>query len=162
MSDVSSNVSTTTHVMQTVIDTLNSGWGYSIGGVLLVVAAGYFGLKKLNTPTFVVKQIRRRNQKEMRKQGVENTEAMVDLDRLLDAVEAYAIKQSMTGSAMTKLLAPLNNVSKTKSGGDFYHSMSYIAKSIDNPTLASALTKKSKQVKSSSALMAGLLKRAGV
>jgi hypothetical protein len=162
MSDVSSNVSTTTQVMQTVIDTLNSGWGYSIGGVLLVVAAGYFGLKKLNTPTFVVKQIRRRNQKEMKKQGVENTEAMVDLDRLLDAVESYAIKKSMTGSAMTKLLAPLNDVSKTKSGGDFYHSMSYIAKSIDNPTLANALVKKSKQVKSSSALMAGLLKRAGV
>jgi hypothetical protein len=162
MSDVSTNVTNTAPVMQTVIDTLNSGWGYSIGGILLVVAVGYWGVKKLNKPSFVLKQIRRRNLKEMKKHGTENSEAMADLDQLLDSVEAYAIKQGMTGSAMTKLLEPLNQANSSKSGGDFYHSMSYIAKNIGDAKLATALLKKSKQVKTSSPLMAGLLKRAGV
>jgi hypothetical protein len=162
MSDVSTNVANTSSVMQTVLDTLNSGWGYSIGGIILVVAAGYWGLKKLNTPSFVLKQIRRRNMKEMRKQGAENTEAMADLDRLLDSVAEYATKQGMTGSAMSKLLEPLQKSDASKSVGGFYNSMAYIAKNIGDSGLAGSLQKKSKQVKSSSPLMAGLLKRAGV
>ncbi|MDC0610836.1 hypothetical protein OAP63_08875 [Vibrio sp.] len=162
MSDVSTNVNNTQSVIQTVLETLNSGWGYSIGGIILVVAAGYWGYKKINKPKFVIAQIRRRNMKEMKKMGAESNDAMVDLDRLLDSVEAYATKQGMTGSAMTKLLAPLQQNGGAKTAGTFYHSMIHIAKNIGDNNLANTLLKKSKQVKSSSALMAGLLKRAGV
>ncbi len=87
---------------------------------------------------------------------------MNDLDLVLDAVEAYATEKKMKGTEMVKLLAPLNDANKIKSASDFYHAMSYIAKSIDNQALAKNLLNKSKQVKSSSALMAGLLKRAGI
>ena len=162
MSDVSTNVTNTETVMQTVLNTLNSGWGYSIGGLIIAIAVGYWVYKKINTPSFMVKQIRRRNLKEMKKMGTESSEAMDDLDRLLDSVEAYATKQGMTGSAMSQLLAPLQNVKDNKSGVSFYHSMAHIAKSIGDNNLANILSKKSKQVKSNSPLMAGLLKRAGV
>lgn len=162
MSDVSTNVTHTQQIIHTVFDTLNSGWGYSIGGILLVVAAGYLGFRKLNTPHFVIKQIRKRNLKEMKKQGAENAEAMNDLDRVLDSVEAYAVKQGMTGAAMTALLAPLKDARSVKSATQFYQSMAHIAKNIGDTGLAGSLLKKSKQVKSSSPLMAGLLKRAGV
>jgi aspartate ammonia-lyase len=148
--------------METVLDTLNSGWGYSIGGIIIVVATGYWVYKKLNTPSFMVKQIRRRNQKEMKKLGTETSEAMNDLDRLLDSVEAYATKKGMTGSAMSQLLAPLQKVNDSKSGINFYPTMVHIAKSVGDNNLANILSKKSKQVKSNSPLMAGLLKRAGV
>ncbi len=161
MSDVSTNVSNTGY-FHTVLDTINNGWGYSIGGIILVVAAGYFVVKKLNTPKFVIKQIRRRNLKKLKKMGAESTEAMVDLDKLLDSVEAYATKQGMTGSAMTQLLSPLQQASASKSGGSFYKSVAYIAKNIGDTNLANEMQKKSKQVKSGSPLMAGLLKRAGV
>lgn len=163
MSEVSTNVTNTAPVMQTVLDTLNSGWGYSIGGIILVVALGYFGLKKLNTPHFVIKQIRRRNLKEMKKQGAESNDAMVDLDRLLDSVEQYAVKQGMNGSEMSKLLLPMQKANAGKnSAGNFYHSMVHIANNIGDSALASELQKKSKMVKTSSPLMASLLKRAGV
>ncbi|MHA2936780.1 hypothetical protein ACXJY6_00635 [Vibrio sp. RC27] len=164
MSEVATNVTNSESVMQTVLDTLNSGWGYTIGGIIIVVAAGYWIYKKLNTPRFMVQQIRRRNLKEMKKQGAdaEGSEAMADLDRLLDSVEAYATNQGMTGAAMSQLLAPLQKVNDNKSGASFYHSMAHIAKTIGDVNLAKNLSKKSKQVKSSSALMAGLLKRAGV
>lgn len=162
MSDVSTNVNNTTSVMHTVLEVLNSGWGYAIGGVLLVAAGGYFGIKKLNTPRVVIKQIRRRNLKEMKKLGAESTEATEDFDRLLNAVEAYAIKQKMTGSEMSQLLSPLQQEKSGVSGGNFYHSMAYIAKNIGDGNLAKALQNKSKQVRTSSPLMAGLLKRAGV
>ncbi|WPC76157.1 hypothetical protein [Vibrio porteresiae] len=163
MSEVSTNVTNTAPVMQTVLDTLNSGWGYSIGGIILVVALGYFGLKKLNTPRFVIKQIRRRNLKEMKKMGTESNEAMVDLDTLLDSVEAYAVKQGMNGSEMSKILLPLQKAASGKtSGGNFYHSMAHIANNIGDTALAGNLQKKAKQVKTSSPLMASLLKRAGV
>lgn len=156
---MSTNVTNSESIVQTVLDTLNSGWGYSIGGILLVVAAGYLGVKKLNTPRFVIMQIRRRNLKEMKKLGAENTEATEDLDRLLSSVEKYATKQGMTGTAMSKLLEPLK---QAKDGGSFYNSMAYVAKNIGDAGLANNLSKKSKQVKTSSNLMAGLLKRAKV
>lgn len=41
----------------------------------------------------MIKQLRKRNQKEMKKHGVESAEAMGDLDLLLDAVEAYATEK---------------------------------------------------------------------
>ncbi|MCE0495720.1 hypothetical protein [Vibrio salinus] len=159
MSDITTNVTNTESMVQTVLNTLNSGWGYSIGGILLVVATGYWGIKKLNTPRFVIMQIRRRNLKEMKKLGTENTEATDDLDRLLSSVERYATQQGMSGTAMSKLLEPLK---EAKNGANFYQSMSYIAKNIGDNGLANTLSKKSKQVKTSSNLMAGLLKRAKV
>ncbi|POB68145.1 hypothetical protein CRN59_21630, partial [Vibrio vulnificus] len=97
-----------------------------------------------------------------KKQGIESAEAMVDLDLLLDAVEEYAIEKQMSGTQMVQLLAPMNDKSKIKSATDLYNSMAYIAKSIDNVSLAKTLQGKGKQARSSSALMAGLLKRAGV
>ena len=162
MAEVSTTVNNTASVMETVLDTLNSGWGYSIGGIIIVVAAGYWTYKKLNTPGFVIKQIRRRNLKEMKKLGTESSDTMDDLDRLLDSVEAYAVKKGMNGSAMSQLLTPLQKAQDNKSGVSFYQSMAYIAKGIGDTNLANQLSKKSKQVKSNSALMAGLLKRAGV
>ncbi len=161
MSDVSTNV-TNSPLLQTVLDTLNSGWGYTIGGILLIAAGGYYGIKKANTPRFVIKQIRRRNLKEMKKLGAENTEVMTDLDQLLDSVESYAIKQKMTGSAMSALLAPLQQSASGQSGKNAYQSMAHIAKNIGDSALAGTLQQKAKQVKTSSPLMAGLLKRAGI
>lgn len=163
MSEVSTNTNAVAEVFYTVLDTMNNGWGYTFGGLILVAAGGYFAIKKLNTPSFMVKQIRRRNLKEMKKQGVVgNSESMVDLDRLLDSVEAYASKQGMTGSEMSRLLQPLQDSNAGKSGSGFYHTISHIAKNVGDMALATEMQKKSKQVKSNSALMAGLLKRAGV
>lgn len=162
MSDVSTNASNATSVMQSVLDFMNSGWGYSIGGIILVVAAGYWGVRKLNTPSFVIKQIRKRNMKELKKQGAESNEAMQDMDRLLDSVEKYANKQGMKGSEMAKLLTPLQQSKSNPSAASFYQSMAHIAKNINDTNLSNKLLKKGKQVKSSSALMAGLLKRAGI
>ena len=87
---------------------------------------------------------------------------MADLDLLMDSVQNYAIENKMTGTKMVQLLAPMNDKSKVKSGTDFYHAMAYIAKNINDTQLARNFQNKSKQVKSSSPLMAGLLKRAGV
>ncbi|EGQ99104.1 hypothetical protein [Vibrio cholerae] len=161
MSDVSTTVDFATQTVQPVVESSGSIWGYVVGGIVIVIAAGYFGFRKINKPAFMIKQLRKRNQKEMKKNGVESAEAMNDLDLVLDAVEAYATEK-MKGTEMVKLLAPLNDANKIKSASDFYHAMSYIAKSIDNQALAKNLLNKSKQVKSSSALMAGLLKRAGI
>ncbi|AQM19244.1 hypothetical protein LL266_10345 [Vibrio anguillarum] len=162
MSDTPTTVEYTVETLKPVVESSGSIWGYVAGGVVLAVVLGYFAFKKLNKPAFVIKQMRKRNRKEMKKHGVESAEAMVDLDLLLDAVQEYATQQAMSGTTMVQLLAPLNDANKMKSAGDFYHSMAYIAKSINNPTLAKTLQNKSKQVRSSSPLMAGLLKRAGV
>ncbi|EJL6266803.1 hypothetical protein ACUULL_000034 [Vibrio cholerae] len=162
MSDVSTTVDFAAQTVQPVVESSGSIWGYVVGGIVIVIAAGYFVFRKINKPAFMIKQLRKRNQKEMKKNGVESAEAMNDLDLVLDAVEAYATEKKMKGTEMVKLLAPLNDADKIKSASDFYHAMSYIAKSIDNQALAKNLLNKSKQVKSSSALMAGLLKRAGI
>lgn len=158
-----SNLTTSIDSIQPVVESSGSSiWGYVIGGIVLVLAAGYFGFKKMNQPAFVIKQLRKRNRKEMQKQGVESAESMADLDLLLDSVQKYATEKKMTGTAMVQLLAPMNDKAKVKSGTDFYHAMAYIAKNIDDAQLARSFQNKSKQVKSSSPLMAGLLKRAGV
>ncbi|MCG3729766.1 hypothetical protein [Vibrio cincinnatiensis] len=158
-----SDIATSIDAIQPMADaTSGSIWGYVVGGIVLVLAAGYFGFKKINQPAFVIKQMRKRNRKEMQKQGMESTEALADLDHLLDAVQQYAIDNGMSGTAMVQLLAPLNDKAKVNSAAGFYHAMAYIAKSINQPQLVKSLQSKSKQVKSSSPLMAGLLKRAGV
>ncbi|EPI2806639.1 TPA: hypothetical protein I7750_05855 [Vibrio vulnificus] len=162
MSDAPTTVEYAVETVQPVVESTGSVWGYVIGGIAVVVLIGYFGFKKLNKPAFIIKQMRRRNQKEMKKQGIESAEAMVDLDLLLDAVEEYATEKQMSGTQMVQLLAPMNDKSKIKSATDLYNSMAYIAKSIDNVSLAKTLQGKGKQARSSSALMAGLLKRAGV
>lgn len=162
MSDAPTTVEYAVETVQPVVESTGSVWGYVIGGVAVVALIGYFGFKRLNKPSFIIKQMRRRNQKEMKKQGIESVEAMVDLDLLLDAVEKYAVEKKMSGTQMVQLLAPMNDKAKIKSATDMYNSMAYIAKSIENPSLAKTLQSKGKQTRSSSALMAGLLKRAGV
>lgn len=159
MSDVSTTVNAgTTSSLFASMPT----WAYVLIAIALVAIGIYLGYKRVNTPQFVIKQLRKRNRKELKKQGVEGNEATHDLDELLDAVQAYATQNEMTGAQMGQLLAPMNQKEKMKSANDFYHSMSYIAKSINNPVLAKQFSNKAKQVKSSSALMAGLLKRAGI
>ncbi|MGC9423802.1 hypothetical protein [Vibrio sp.] len=156
-----SDIATSIDAIQPMVESSSGSiWGYVVGGLVLVVAAGYFGFKKINQPAFVIKQMR--NRKAMQKQGMESTEAVADLDHLLDAVQQYAIDNGMSGTAMVQLLAPLNDKSKINSAAGFYHAMAYIAKNINQPQLVKRLQNKSKQVKSSSPLMAGLLKRAGV
>ena len=162
MSDAPTTVEYTVETLQPVVGSSGSVWGYVLGGIAVVALLGYVVYKKANTPSFVIKQMRKRNQKEMKKQGIESAEAMIDLDQLLNAVESYANDKGMSGTQMVQLLAPLNDKAKIKSATDLYGSMSYIAKSIDNMALAKTLGNKAKQVRSSSALMAGLLKRAGV
>ncbi|NNN43511.1 MULTISPECIES: hypothetical protein [unclassified Vibrio] len=158
-----SDIATSIDAIQPMVESSSGSiWGYVVGGLVLVVAAGYFGFKKINQPAFVIKQIRKRNRKAMQKQGIESTEALADLDHLLDAVQQHAIDNGMSGTAMVQLLAPLNDKAKINSAAGFYQSMAYIAKSINQPQLVKSLQNKSKQVKSSSPLMAGLLKRAGV
>ncbi|MCX9490843.1 hypothetical protein IG511_18060, partial [Vibrio cholerae] len=90
MSDVSTTVDFATQTVQPVVESSGSIWGYVVGGIVIVIAAGYFGFRKINKPAFMIKQLRKRNQKEMKKNGVESAEAMNDLDLVLDAVEAYA------------------------------------------------------------------------
>ena len=158
-----SDIATSIDAIQPMVESSSGSiWGYVVGGLVLVVAAGYFGFKKINQPAFVIKQIRKRNRKEMQKQGIESTEALADLDHLLDVVQQHAIDNGMRGTAMVQLLAPLNDKAKINSAAGFYQAMAYIAKSINQPQLVKSLQNKSKQVKSSSPLMAGLLKRAGV
>lgn len=46
MSDVSTTVEFATQTVQPVVESSGSIWGYVVGGIVLVVAAGYFGLEK--------------------------------------------------------------------------------------------------------------------
>src|SRR5690606_19679525 len=81
---IMSDLTTSIDSIQPVVESSGSSiWGYVIGGIVLVLAAGYFGFKKMNQPAFVIKQLRKRNRKEMQKQGVESAESMADLDLLL-------------------------------------------------------------------------------
>ncbi|ELR64397.1 hypothetical protein C942_02577 [Photobacterium marinum] len=163
MSDVPVSVTTTaTEVIQPVAESSGSIWGYVAGGVALLVLAGFFAYKKINTPTFIINQVRRRNQKEIKKLGVENSEFIVDLDKLLDSVQEYAIQNNQKGSDVVKIISPLNDTSRIKTARDMYQSMIFIANAINDANLAREFKNKSKQVKASSALMTGLLKRAGI
>ena len=93
MSDVPTTVEYTVETLQPVVESSGSIWGYVAGGVVLAILLGYFGFKRLNKPAFVIKQMRKRNRKEMKKQGVESAESMADLDLLLDAVQEYATQR---------------------------------------------------------------------
>nr|WP_086938791.1 hypothetical protein [Thaumasiovibrio occultus] len=160
MSEVPAFDSTASQVE--VIAETTSIWGYVAGGVALLVLAGFWGYRKLNTPRYTVAAIRRKNAKEMKKQGLERTEVMVDLDELLDAVQVHAEEQGMKGTEMAGLLSPINDKDRIKDGRDMYMAMSYIAKEVGNPALANQFQSKAKMVKSGSKLMAGLFKRAGI
>ncbi|MDD1793100.1 hypothetical protein L4D06_02570 [Enterovibrio makurazakiensis] len=162
MSDVPSTAVEVVTTAQTVAESSGPIWPYVVGGIALVIAAGYWGFKRINRPSFIIKQIRRRNLKAMKKQGVESSDATVDLDKLLSAIEEHAIEKNMTGSDMVKLLAPLNDTNRMKSAKDMYLTMQHIARDIGNTRLAGEFKTKSTGVKSNSKLMAGLFKRAGI
>ncbi|WP_299014916.1 hypothetical protein [uncultured Photobacterium sp.] len=163
MSDVPTSVANTaTEVIQPVVESSGSIWGYVAGGVVLLVLAGIFGYKKINKPAFIINQVRKRNQKEIKKLGVENSEFIVDLDKLLDSVLEYANEHKKTGGDVVKIISPLNDTSRIKTARDMYQAMIYIANAINDASLAREFKNKSKQVKGSSALMTGLLKRAGI
>ncbi|WP_245869650.1 hypothetical protein, partial [Vibrio fujianensis] len=131
-----SDIATSIDAIQPMVESSSGSiWGYVVGGLVLVVAAGYFGFKKINQPAFVIKQMRKRNRKAMQKQGIESTEAVADLDHLLDAVQQHAIDNGMSGTAMIQLLAPLNDKAKINSAAGFYQAMAYIAKNIHQPQL---------------------------
>ncbi|WP_305423810.1 hypothetical protein [Photobacterium leiognathi] len=162
MSDVPESVANIAAVAQQVAESSGSVWGYVAGGVVLLIIAGIYGYKKINQPAFVIKQVRKKNLKEMKKQGIESSEFMVDMDKLLNSIEAYMTENKMKGSDVVTLLKPLNDKDRVKTPKDMYNSMIYIANEIKDVALAKEFKNKSKQVKSSSALMAGLLKRAGI
>ncbi|PSV03591.1 hypothetical protein [Photobacterium leiognathi] len=162
MSDVPESVANIAAVAQPVAESSGSVWGYVAGGVVLLIIAGIYGYKKINQPAFVIKQVRKKNLKEMKKQGIESSEFMVDMDKLLNSIEAYMTENKMKGSDVVTLLKPLNDKDRVKTPKDMYNSMIYIANEINDVALAKEFKNKSKQVKSSSALMAGLLKRAGI
>ncbi|WP_305813532.1 hypothetical protein [Photobacterium leiognathi] len=162
MSDVPESVANIAAVAQPVAESSGSVWGYVAGGVVLLIIAGIYGYKKINQPAFVIKQVRKKNLKEMKKQGIESSEFMVDMDKLLNSIEAYMTENKMKGSDVVTLLKPLNDKDRVKTPKDMYNSMIYIANEIKDIALAKEFKNKSKQVKSSSALMAGLLKRAGI
>lgn len=162
MSDVPESVANIAAVAQPVAESSGSVWGYVAGGVVLLIIAGIYGYKKINQPAFVIKQVRKKNLKEMKKQGIESSEFMVDMDKLLNSIEAYMTENKMKGSDVVTLLKPLNDKDRVKTPKDMYNSMIYIANEIKDVALVKEFKNKSKQVKSSSALMAGLLKRAGI
>ncbi|WP_318446329.1 hypothetical protein [Photobacterium leiognathi] len=162
MSDVPESVANIAAVAQPVAESSGSVWGYVAGGVVLLIIAGIYGYKKINQPAFVIKQVRKKNLKEMKKQGIESSEFMIDMDKLLNSIEAYMTENKMKGSDVVTLLKPLNDKDRVKTPKDMYNSMIYIANEIKDVALAKEFKNKSKQVKSSSALMAGLLKRAGI
>ncbi|MGF1699129.1 hypothetical protein L4D09_02255 [Photobacterium makurazakiensis] len=162
MSDVPVSVTNAAEVIQPVAESSGSIWGYVAGGVALLILAGYFGYKKINKPAFIINQVRKKNRKEMKKQGIENNEFAVDLDRLLDSVLEYATKNNKTGGDVVKIISPLNDTKRIKTPRDMYQSMIYIANEMNDASLVRELKNKSKQVKSSSNLMNGLLKRAGI
>ncbi|UJF18233.1 hypothetical protein L0B53_14575 [Vibrio sp. SS-MA-C1-2] len=162
MSDVPGSITNIAAAAQPVAESSGSIWGYIAGGVAVLVIAGFYGYKKINTPKFIINQVRKKNLKEMKKQGQENSEFLVDLDRLLDSVLVNATENGHKGKDVIKTISPLNDKDRIKTPKDMYNSMVYIANEIKDPSLARDLKNKAKQVKSSSSLMNGLLKRAGI
>ncbi|MCQ1056624.1 hypothetical protein ACQKPX_21140 [Photobacterium sp. DNB23_23_1] len=162
MSDVPVSVTTAAEVIQPVAESSGSIWGYVAGGVALLILAGFFGYKMINKPAFIINRVRKRNLKEIKKLGVENSDFVNDLDKLLDSVENYATKNGMKGTDVVKIISPMNDSARIKTAGDMYQSMIYIANDIKDTSLAREFKTKSKQVKANSPLMAGLFKRAGI
>ena len=162
MSDVPSTIVDTATTVQTVVEPSTPIWPYVVGVLIALVVAGFVAYKVLNRPSFLIKQIRKRNTKAMAKQGIENNEAIVDLDKLLTAVEKYATAQGMTGTQTMQLLAPLNDQARLKTAKDMYQTMHNIAINIGNNALANELKQRMSGVKANSRLMAGLFKRAGI
>ncbi len=162
MSDVPAAAVEVVSAAQTAAESSGAIWPYVVGGIALVVAAGYFGFKRMNRPSFIINQIRKRNLKAMKKEGVESNEATVDLDKLLSSIERHAIENKLSGSDMVKLLAPLNDKNRMQSAKDMYLTMQHIAREIGDNRLAGEFKGKSSGVRSSSKLMSGLLRRAGI
>ncbi|HIF9137566.1 TPA: hypothetical protein ACX6SN_003366 [Photobacterium damselae] len=162
MSDVPVTVVTKAADVLPAAESSGSVWGYVAGGAILLILAGIYGYRKINTPAFLIKQVRKRNQKEMKKHGVQNSEFMVDLDKLLDSILEYANENKLKGSDVVELIKPLNDKERVKTPKDMYQSMIYIANKVGDTELSRFYKNKSKQVKASSNLINGLLKRAGI
>ena len=161
MSDVPSALDAAVTTL-TIAEPSVSVWPYVLGSVGTLIVAGYFAYKRMSRPSFIIKQIRRRNKKAMKKQGIETSEATLDLDKLLSAIEIYATKERLSGPDTLKLLMPLNDQRRITSAKEMYLTMQHIARDIGDQRLAAELKNKSAGVKSSSKLMAGLFKRAGI
>lgn len=162
MSDVPSVVTEIAVTAQTTAEPSTSVWPYVIGVILALILAGYWGYKYMNKPTFIINQIRRKNRKAMKKAGVESNDATIDLDKLLDSLEAHAVKNKLAGSQIVKMLMPLNDQNRMKSAKDMYSTLHFIAREIGDNQLANEFKNKISGVRSNSKLMAGLFKRAGI
>ncbi|MGL5335754.1 MAG: hypothetical protein ACRC9R_06365 [Enterovibrio sp.] len=161
MSDIPSSVDVIVSA-ETAAQASVSVWPYVLA-VLAVIAIGcYFAYKKLNRPSVLIKQIRKKNLKALEKQGVESNEALADLDRLLTSVERYATKKSLTGTQTLRFLAPLNDKDRIKTAKDMYNALYKIALDVEDQRLAAEFKTRGANVKANSRLMAGILKRAGV
>ncbi len=161
MSDVPSALDAAATTL-TIAEPSVSVWPYVLGSIATLILAGYFAYKAMSRPSFIIKQIRRRNKKAMKKQGIETSEATIDLDKLLSAIEVHATKKRLSGPDTLKLLMPLNDQRRITSAKEMYLTMQHIARDIGDQRLAAELKNKSAGVKSSSKLMAGLFKRAGI
>ncbi len=162
MSDVPSVVNEIAITAQTTAEPSATVWPYVVGTIIAIVAFGFWAYKRINKPDFVIKQIRRKNLKAMKKEGIESNEASEDLDRLLSSIETHADEKKLSGADVIKLLMPLNDKNRMKSAKDMYSTLHYIAKEIGDNRLANEFKNKTSGVKSNSKLMAGLMKRAGI
>lgn len=162
MSDIPSSVLEIAATAQTTSQSSGSIWPYVIGGIAAVVLCGYAGFKFISRPKFILSQIRKRNLKAMKKEGIEENEASLDLNRLLNAIEQHAEEKKLTSADTIKLIMPLNDQNKMTSAKEMYLTLQQIAKEVGDTRLANEFKTKSSGVKSSSKLMVGLLKRAGI
>ena len=162
MSDIPSVVTEIAVTAQTTAEPSTPMWPFVLGTFIAIGAFGFWAYKRINRPDFVIKQIRRKNKKAMLKEGIESNEAADDLDRLLSSIERFAEKNQWKGSQVISILMPLNDKNRMKSAKDMYSTLHQIARDIQDDKLANEFKNKVSGVKSSSKLMAGLLKRAGI
>ncbi len=162
MSDVPSVVTEIAVTAQTIAEPSTPIWPFVLGTIAAIALAGYWGYRHINRPSFIIKQIRKKNLKAMQKNGIEDNDATKDLDKLLTSLEKYAIANNLSGSVTVQMLMPLNDQNKIKSAKDMYLTLHNIARDIEDNQLAVEFKNKMTGVKSNSKLMAGLFKRAGI
>ncbi|WP_087022340.1 hypothetical protein [Thaumasiovibrio subtropicus] len=162
MSDVPESIASTAEIVSQLPEETTSIWVWVFGVIGVLLVGAFIAYKVMNRPTFVINMVRKRTMKSIKEQGGENSEFVADMDRLLDAVKFHAVENKLSGGEAMKLLQPMSDKDRVKNSGDVYRTMIYIAKEIKADDLVRDLTSKSKQMKSGSALMAGLFKRAGI
>lgn len=162
MSDVPSVMTEIAVTAQTTAEASTPIWPFVLGTIAAIALAGYWGYKQISRPSFIIKQIRKKNLKAMQKAGVESNDATRDLDKLLTSLETHATEKKLAGSQVVQMLMPLNDQNRMKSAKDMYSTLHHIAREIGDNQLASEFKNKMSGVKSNSKLMAGLFKRAGI